>query len=132
LVIRLYYFIAGLVLILAGLIATRQHPKKWRLCSNLLYVAGMVTTFFAIFVLNDPIEGIPTDLWTLIEYLSIFLSFYGFLYKIERDMKADFKEKINDLKTDLNKTIDAMKQDIHRDIDKIENRIGRNKTSKEV
>jgi hypothetical protein len=120
---EMYYFIAGALLIIAGLLVNRQHPRKWRTQSNLLYVGGMALLFFALFVLHDPIEGIPTELWTIIEFFSIAVTFYGFMYKIERDMRTDLNDKAAELKTDLTSKIDGLKQDFHREMDKLDNKL---------
>lgn len=107
--IEVYYFILGLILIVIGSLASARHPRKWRTSSNILYVAGMVLILFAIFALNDPIEGIPPEISNLISYLVVAGTFYGFLYKIQRDIRTDFEDKLRDFKSD-----------IHRDIDRIE------------
>lgn len=121
-VIILYYVIAGFVLILAGLLVNRQHPKKWRTQSNILYVAGMGLILYAVAIMHDPIEGIPTDVWNIIQYIIIFLTFYGFLYKIERDMRSDFNDRLGEIKNELINKIDGAKHDIQRDIDRLERR----------
>lgn len=119
-VIELYYFVLGLALIIIGSLVGAHHPRKWRAQSNILYVAGMVLMLFAIFVLKDPIEGIPTEVWTILSYIVVVGSFIGFLYKIEWNIRHEFDDKIKTLKTDLVRQIDNLKSDIRRDIDRIE------------
>jgi len=133
-VMKLEYFIIGLVLIAIGLLVSGRHPRKWRTQSNLLYIVGMVLILYAIFVLHDPIEGIPAEIWQILEFVTIVGVFYGFLYKIEWDIRREFDEKtktvkdeigkqIQELKTDFKDRIGDLKTDIHRDIDRIERKL---------
>ena len=127
-VVDLYYAVLGALIALVGLIVGRIHPRTWRTLSNFLYVAGIALLLYVIFA-GDPIDGIPSEIWNILEYLAIVGSFYGFLYKIERDLRTDFNDRANEIKSDLVKSIDGLKQDIHRDMDKLENRIDAKKTS---
>jgi len=105
----MYYFILGIVLMVIGLWLSVRHPRKWRIQSNIAFIAGMVLILFATFTLRDPIEGIPNEIMVIIQIVVTFGGFYGFLYKIEHDLRNEFGEKLRDLKAD-----------IHRDIDRIE------------
>ena len=102
---------------------SRKHPRKWKTQSNLLYIAGMGLILYAIFIQHDPIGGIPSEVWGIIQYFIIVGTFYGFMYKIERDMRHEFDDKLNTLKDDLNKRIRELKSDFQREIDKIERKL---------
>jgi len=118
---EVYYFVAGIFLIVLGLVMSRTHPRKWRTISNLLYVAGMSLVIFGFAIVHDdPITSIPPDIWSILQYIIIVGSFYGFLYKIEWDMRHEFDGKLKTLKEDLVKQIESLKNDIHRDIDRLE------------
>jgi len=121
LVNEVYYFVAGIFLIVLGLVMSRMHPRKWLTISNLLYVAGMSLVIFGFTIVHDdPITSIPSDIWSILQYIIIVGSFYGFLYKIEWDMRHEFDDKLKTLKEDLVKQIESLKNDIHRDIDRLE------------
>ena len=124
------YFVLGVVLIIIGLLASGRHPRKWRIQSNILYIAGMVMMLFAIFVLHDPIEGISAEIWGILQYVAIVGTFYGFLYMIERDMRHEVDGKLEILRTDLSKKfenlrddIKTLKADLQRDTDRIERKL---------
>lgn len=118
---EVYYFVAGIFLIVLGLVMSRMHPRKWLTISNLLYVAGMSLVIFGFTIVHDdPITSIPSDIWSILQYIIIVGSFYGFLYKIEWDMRHEFDDKLKTLKEDLVKQIESLKNDIHRDIDRLE------------
>lgn len=115
------YFVAGIFLIVLGLVMSRIHPRKWRTISNLLYVAGMSLVIYGFAIVHDdPIASIPPNIWSILEYIIIVGSFYGFIYKIEWDMRHEFDAKLKTLKEDLAKQIESLKNDIHRDIDRLE------------
>jgi hypothetical protein len=129
-----YYFIIGTFLIVVGLVMGRLHPRKWRMFSNFLYVSGMSLIILAIFGLGDPIEWIPSEIWSIIQYGIVVLSFYGFLYKIEKDMRVEFDDKIKTVREDFGKHIDNLRDDIRnlrsdiqRDIDRIEKTLEKKK-----
>lgn len=135
-VTNMYYFIIGLVLIFVGLILSILHPRKWRLISNGFYIFGMALILFAIFGLNDPIEGIPTEIWNILEYFVVAGSFFGFFYMLKRDVRAEFDARLtlldsninnrfSDLKTDLNDKINNLKNDMQRDLSRIETLVGK-------
>lgn len=112
----------------------RLHPRKWRMFSNFLYVSGMSLIILAIFGLGDPIEWIPSEIWSIIQYGIVVLSFYGFLYKIEKDMRVEFDDKIKTVREDFGKHIDNLRDDIRnlrsdiqRDIDRIEKTLEKKK-----
>ena len=123
---EVYYFVAGIFLIALGLVMSRIHPRRWRTISNLLYVAGMSFVIFGFTIVHDdPITSIPPDIWSILQYIIIVGSFYGFLYKIEWDMRHEFDDKLKTLKEDLIKQIESLKNDIHRDIDRLEKMLGK-------
>ena len=118
---EMYYFLFGIVVAIIGLFLGRMHPRKWRTISDILFVAGFSLVIFGLAILHDdPIIGIPTEVWSIIQYVIVVLSFYGFLYKIEWDMRHEFDAKLKTLKEDLVKQLDNFKNDIHRDIDRLE------------
>lgn len=118
---ELYYFVAGIFLVILGLLMSRTHPIKWRNISNLLYVAGLALVIFGFAIVHDdPITSIPPEIWSTLQYIIIVGSFYGFIYKIEWDMRHEFDDKLKTLKDDLGKQIETLKNDIHRDIDRLE------------
>lgn len=127
-VMNLDYFLIGFFLVAFGLVMSRLHPRKWRMTSNLLYIFGMALILFAIFGLNDPIEGIPTEIWTILEYFVVAGSFFGFFYMLKRDVRAEFdaqlillenniNNRFSDLRTDLHDKIQSLRNDMQRDFE---------------
>jgi hypothetical protein len=131
----MYYFIAGVFLMAIGFAVGRIHPRRWRMFSNLLFVGGMSLIIFAIFGLGDPIDWIPSEVWSILQYVIVVLTFYGFLYKIESDMRTEINERIKVAREDFGKhidtvksSIDTLRSDIHRDIDRLERELEKKKT----
>ena len=118
---ELDYFIAGIFLVVLGLVMSWIHPRRWRTISNLLYVAGLGLIIYGFAIVHDEaIPNIPSNVWSILQYIIIVGSFYGFLYKIEWDMRHEFDDKLKELKVDLGKQIDGLKRDLQRDIDRLE------------
>jgi uncharacterized membrane protein len=131
---EVYYFVIGIFLMVIGLAVGRIHPRKWRMFSNFLFVAGMSLIIFAIFGLGDPIDWIPSEVWSIVQYVVVVLTFFGFLYKIESDMRSETNERIKVIREDFGKHIDTLKSsidtlrsDIHRDIDRLEKALEKKK-----
>jgi hypothetical protein len=134
LVVQMYYFVVGLSFMLLGFVIGRIHPRKWNMFSNLMYIAGMSLIIFAIFGLGDPIEWIPSEVWSILQYVIVVFTFYGFLYKIESDMRSEINDKVKTLKEDFGEHLDNLKSeigilrsDIHRDIDRLERMLEKRK-----
>jgi hypothetical protein len=109
---KLWFFLLGIVAMVTAMLMLRQHPRKWKTLSSLIYVIGFAFALYALFAMHDPIEGIPSEVMTLIQIGVTIGGFYGFLYKIEHDLRGEFDDKLRDLKND-----------IHRDIDRIERKL---------
>ncbi|MCJ7633516.1 TMEM134 family protein [Candidatus Bathyarchaeota archaeon] len=120
----MYLFIAGIFIMILGLLIYRQHPRKWKNWTSLLYIVGFTLILYAIYAMHDPIDGIPDNVMSFIQIIATVSGFYGLLYKIEHDMRSEFEDKLTtrlgEIKQDLTKQITELKTDLRRDIDRIE------------